>query len=102
MKPTGKGTGVDPARFFTASRLLIVAGKGGVGKTTVSATLALAAARSGLSSLMVEVEGKSGLSSMDGVPAFSYDEVELAAADPGTGTASVRARTLTPDEALIE
>jgi anion-transporting ArsA/GET3 family ATPase len=85
---------VDPAQFFTASRLLIVAGKGGVGKTTVSATLALAAARSGLSSLIVEVEGKSGLASMFGVPAFAYDEVDL--------TDGVRARTLTPDEALVE
>jgi anion-transporting ArsA/GET3 family ATPase len=93
---------VDPAQFFTASRLLIVAGKGGVGKTTVSATVALAAARSGLSSLIIEVEGKSGLSSMYGVPSFSYDEVELAPADPDAGTASVRARTLTPDEALVE
>lgn len=102
MKPTVRGTGVDPAQFFTASRLLIVAGKGGVGKTTVSATVARAAARSGLSSLIVEVEGKSGLSSMYGVPAFSYEEVELAAADPAAGTASVRARTLTPDEALVE
>ncbi len=97
-----RGTGVDPAQFFTASRLLIVAGKGGVGKTTVSATVALAAARSGLSSLIIEVEGKSGLSSMYGVPAFSYDEVELAAADPEAGRASIRARTLTPDEALVE
>ena len=102
MKPTVRGTGVDPAQFFTASRLLIVAGKGGVGKTTVSATVARAAARSGLSSLIVEVEGKSGLSSMYGVPAFSYEEVELAGADPKAGTASVRARTLTPDEALVE
>ena len=93
---------MDPAQFFTASRLLIVAGKGGVGKTTVSATLALAAARSGLSSLIIEVEGKSGLSSMYGVPAFSYDEVVLAEADPDAGLAAVRARTLTPDEALVE
>jgi anion-transporting ArsA/GET3 family ATPase len=93
---------VDPAQFFTASRLLIVAGKGGVGKTTVSATVALAAARSGLSSLIIEVEGKSGLSSMYGVPAFSYDEVELAPSDPEAGRAAVRARTLTPDEALVE
>lgn len=85
---------MDPAQFFTASRLLIVAGKGGVGKTTVSAAVALAAARSGLSSLIIEVEGKSGLASMFGVPAFSYDEVEL--------TEGVRARTLTPDEALVE
>ena len=93
---------MDPAQFFTASRLVIVAGKGGVGKTTVSATLARAAAARGLSSLIIEVEGKSGLASMYGSPAFSYEEVTLAAADEATGRAAVRARTLTPDEALLE
>ena len=93
---------MDPARFFTASRLVIVAGKGGVGKTTVSATFARAASLAGLSSLIVEVEGKSGLASMYGCPAFSYDEVTLAEADDTAGTAEVRARTLTPDEALVE
>lgn len=93
---------MDPAAFFTASRLVIVAGKGGVGKTTVSATVARAAARSGLSSLIIEVEGKSGLAAMYGSPAFSYDEVTLSEADPAAGLAAVRARTLTPDEALVE
>ncbi|RPI12042.1 MAG: hypothetical protein EHM63_00450, partial [Actinobacteria bacterium] len=34
--------------FFATSRLVIVAGKGGVGKTTVTAALAAAAAKSGL------------------------------------------------------
>ena len=34
---------VDPAQFLTAPRVTIVAGKGGVGKTTVTAALALAA-----------------------------------------------------------
>ncbi len=97
-----RGLRVDPAQFFAASRLVIVAGKGGVGKTTVSATLARAAARRGLSTLIVEVEGKSGLASMYGQPAFSYDEVVLAEADEDAGTAQVRARTLTPDEALVE
>ena len=93
---------MDPAQFFAASRLVIVAGKGGVGKTTVSATLALAAARQGLTSLIVEVEGKSGLASMYGCPPFSYEEVTLAADDPELGSAAVRGRTLTPDEALVE
>ncbi len=93
---------MDPAQFFAASRLVIVAGKGGVGKTTVSATLARAAARRGLSSLIVEVEGKSGLATMYGQPTFSYDEVTLSPEDPSAGLASVRARTLTPDEALVE
>ncbi|MCU1357357.1 MAG: hypothetical protein JWM89_2775 [Acidimicrobiales bacterium] len=93
---------MDPAQFFTASRLVIVAGKGGVGKTTVTAALARAAAEHGLSSLIIEVEGKSGLASMYGSPAFSYEEVTLAEADEGAGRAAVRARTLTPDDALIE
>jgi anion-transporting ArsA/GET3 family ATPase len=100
VKPTVRE--VDPATFFTASRLVIVAGKGGVGKTTVSAALALAAARRGLTSLIVEVEGKSGLASMYHQPTFAYEEVVLAEADPAAGTGAVRARTLTPDEALVE
>ncbi len=93
---------MDPAQFFAASRLVIVAGKGGVGKTTVSATIARAAAKRGLTSLIVEVEGKSALAAMYGKPVFSYDEVTLAEADPDRGVAEVRARTLTPDEALVE
>lgn len=93
---------MDPAQFFAASRLVIVAGKGGVGKTTVSATLALAAARRGLTSSIIEVEGKSGLAAMYGKPRFTYDEVDLYDADPAAGHGSVRARTLTPDEALLE
>ena len=73
---------MDPGQFFTASRLVIVAGKGGVGKTTVTAALARAASREGLRTLVVEVEGKSGIAAMFGVEQFAYDEVVLAAADP--------------------
>ena len=93
---------VDPARFFGASRLVIVAGKGGVGKTTVSAALARAAARTGLSSLVIEVEGKSGLPTMFGQGALDYEEVILSAGGGPAAEGEVRARTLTPDEALLE
>lgn len=79
-----------------------MAGKGGVGKTTVSAALARAAALAGLSTLIVEVEGKSGLSTLFGQPSFDYDEVILSPGGGPTGAADVRARTLTPDDALIE
>ena len=81
-------------QFCSTSRVLIVAGKGGVGKTTVTASLATTAARAGLSVLIVEVEGKSGLSAAFGTPDLGYEEAELA---PG-----VRARTLTPDHALVD
>jgi anion-transporting ArsA/GET3 family ATPase len=93
---------VDPAQFFAASRLVIVAGKGGVGKTTVSATLARAAALAGLSTLVVEVEGKSGLPAMFGQRALGYDETVLSPGGGPNGAADVRARTLTPDHALVE
>ena len=79
-----------------------MAGKGGVGKTTVSAALARAAALSGLSALIVEVEGKSGLATLFGQPPFDYTEVVLSPGGGRDGAADVSARTLTPDDALIE
>jgi anion-transporting ArsA/GET3 family ATPase len=91
---------LDPAGFCTQSRVVIVAGKGGVGKTTVTAALARMASRAGLSTLIVEIEGKSGLSSAFGAPALDYHEIDLVPAGPGEG--GVRGRTLTPDEALLE
>jgi anion-transporting ArsA/GET3 family ATPase len=85
---------LDPATFFAASRVVIVAGKGGVGKTTVTATLARAAAQRGLKALIVEVEGKSGLATMFGAEDLGYEEIELAE--------GLRARTITPDAAMVE
>jgi anion-transporting ArsA/GET3 family ATPase len=93
---------VDPAQFFAASRVLIVAGKGGVGKTTVSAALARAAALTGLSTLIVEVEGKSGLAGLFRQPPLDYEEVVLSPGGGTEGAGDVRARTLTPDDALLE
>jgi anion-transporting ArsA/GET3 family ATPase len=80
-----------------------VAGKGGVGKTTVSAALARMSARLGLASLIIEVEGKSGLASAFGhTDSLTYHETILAAGGGPDGAADVRARTLTPDDALLE
>jgi Mrp family chromosome partitioning ATPase len=93
---------VDPEQFFGASRLVIVAGKGGVGKTTVSAALAHAAALTGLSTLIVEVEGRTGLPAMFGQGELGYDDVVLSPGGGPDGAADVRARTLTADAALLE
>jgi anion-transporting ArsA/GET3 family ATPase len=92
---------MDTGGFLTRSRVLIVAGKGGVGKTTVAAAVARAAARAGLSALIVEIEGKSGLTAAFGHPdQLVYDE---AVVHPGAGgEPEIRARTLTPDAALLE
>ncbi|MGA0893178.1 MAG: ArsA family ATPase [Ilumatobacteraceae bacterium] len=48
----------DSLNFVTAARVTIVAGKGGVGKTTVTAVLARAAADRGLRVAVVELDGK--------------------------------------------
>jgi anion-transporting ArsA/GET3 family ATPase len=106
---------VDPEQFFTASGVIIVAGKGGVGKTAVTAACAVAASAVGLRTLVVEVEGKGGLAAMFGSDRLSYDELVLVPAGghtdlgdgtggtDGTGTAGgVTARTITPDDALLD
>ena len=102
---------MDPSDFFTASRVLIVAGKGGVGKTTVSAALGVAASRAGIDTLLVEIEGKRGLATVfessgaaaDTDPAeLHYDDTVLIPADSGSGGAALRARTIRADAALMD
>ena len=85
---------MDPAEFLRASRVVIVAGKGGVGKTTVTAALAQRAGLLGLRTLIVELDGRSGLPELFGAPLLGYQPIELAE--------NVTARTLTPDDALFE
>jgi anion-transporting ArsA/GET3 family ATPase len=95
---------VVAASFSPPARVTIVAGKGGVGKTTVTAALAYLAAGAGLTTLIVEVEGKSGLSALFGrAGALTYQEtVLLPAGGAAPGSGEIRARTLTPDDALVE
>jgi anion-transporting ArsA/GET3 family ATPase len=89
---------MDVASFFRQSRVLVVAGKGGVGKTTVTAAMARAAARSGLSVLVVELEGKTGVPAAFGrAGALEYEETVLA-----DGPSTISARRITPDDALLE
>lgn len=73
-----------------------------MGKTTVAAALARAAARTGLTTLIVEVEGKSGLPALFGQRELGYDETTLMAGGTPDGAADVRARALTPDDALLD
>lgn len=65
------------ARAFDGVRLHIVTGKGGVGKTTVAASLALSLASQGKRVLLVEVEGRQGISQTFDVPPLGNDEVRL-------------------------
>jgi anion-transporting ArsA/GET3 family ATPase len=71
-------TGIDPK-----ARLHIVTGKGGTGKTTVAAALALALASTGRKTLLVEVEGRQALAQLFDVAALPYEERCLVSASRG-------------------
>jgi anion-transporting ArsA/GET3 family ATPase len=97
---------MDVGTFCSQSHVLVVAGKGGVGKTTMTAAIARMASVNGLSVLIVELEGKSGITGAFGLDEdLGYEEIELQAARTAGGgpdQASIRARRITPDDALLE
>ena len=71
-----------PARLSKA-RLHFVTGKGGTGKSTVAAALALTLAAGGRKVLLVEVEGRQGIAQLFDVPPLPYAEVKIATAERG-------------------
>jgi anion-transporting ArsA/GET3 family ATPase len=71
-------------RSLAEARLHVVTGKGGTGKTTVAAALALALASQGKRVLLAEVEGRQGISQTFDVPPLGDDEVQLVR-DPSGG-----------------
>jgi len=84
---------------FDGVRLHVVTGKGGTGKTTVAAALALALATDGRRVLLTEVEGRQGLARLLDVPPLTYGERRVGLA-PGGG--AVYALAVDPEEALLE
>jgi anion-transporting ArsA/GET3 family ATPase len=75
-------------------RLVVVTGKGGVGKTTVAAALGLLAARRGRRTVVCEVAQQERLAGLFGVHDVGHTEVELA---PGLFSVSVQ-----PERAMHE
>ena len=59
-------------------RLVIVVGKGGVGKTTVAAALGIAAARAGKRTMVCEVAEQEQITQVFGKPAAGFNETEVA------------------------
>ncbi len=85
-------------------RLHVVTGKGGTGKSTVAAALALALATRGKNVLLCEVEGRQGIARMFDVDPLPYAERRLTtglpddSGEPGV----VHALHIDPESALLE
>jgi anion-transporting ArsA/GET3 family ATPase len=81
------------------ARLHVVTGKGGTGKTTVAAALALGLAAGGHRTLLVEVEGRQGIAELFGLPPLPYEERRVAGTEDG---GEVRALAVDAELALLE
>ena len=77
----------------------MVTGKGGTGKTTVAAAMALALAEQGQRILLVEVEGRQGLAQLFDIPPLPYVETRIA---QGPGGGEVFALAVDAEAALLE
>jgi anion-transporting ArsA/GET3 family ATPase len=81
-------------------RLHVVTGKGGTGKSTVAAALALALASRGKSVLLCEVEGRQGIAQLFDVPPLPYEERRVVQGPNDGG--DLYALAIDPESALLE
>ena len=77
-----------------SQRIVVVTGKGGVGKTTVAASLGLAAASAGRRTLLVETSGARHIAPLFGVESTGYAPVAL--------SEKLFTLSITPEEAIEE
>ncbi len=88
-------------------RLHVVTGKGGTGKTTIAAALAVALASSRRRVLLIEVEGRQGIARLFDSPPLPYAERKIAIGQGGNGDAGmpggdVYALAIDPEGALLD
>src|SRR5690348_15806966 len=91
----------QPTRDFSEALLHIVTGKGGTGKTTIAASLALALASRGKNVLLCEVEGRQGIAQVFDIPPLPYEE-RLIARGAQAGHGDVYAIAIDAEAALLE
>jgi anion-transporting ArsA/GET3 family ATPase len=96
--PSGGSSVGWPSRLSKV-RLHFVTGKGGTGKSTVAAALALTLASGGHKVLLVEVEGRQGIAQLFDVPPLPYQELKIATAEHG---GHVNALAIDIDAAFLE
>ena len=81
-RPSG-GSSVGWPTRLSKVRLHFVTGKGGTGKSTIAAALALTLAAGGRKVLLIEVEGRQGIAQLFDVPPLPYQELKIATAERG-------------------
>lgn len=79
---------------LASRRVVFVTGKGGVGKTTVAASIAMASARSGKRVLLCETQGATRVPALFGKPSKGYEATGLAN--------NLYTLSITPEEAIRE
>ncbi|MFS0896613.1 ArsA family ATPase [Mycolicibacterium litorale] len=96
---TNGGRAVGWPSRLSEAKLHFVTGKGGTGKSTIAAALALALASGGRKVLLVEVEGRQGIAQLFDVPPLPYKEVKIATAEGG---GQVNALAVDTEAAFLE
>ena len=83
--------------WLASASVLVVAGKGGVGSSTVAAAVATAAARDGADVLFISVDGRPGMGPLLGGREINDREQTLQRLEGG---GKIRARTIPADQAF--
>lgn len=82
-----------------STELHVVTGKGGTGKTTVAAALAMALSGRGRKVLLCEVEGRQGIAQLFDVAPLPYEERRISVGPDG---GEIHALAIDPESALLE
>jgi anion-transporting ArsA/GET3 family ATPase len=93
-------TSPAPDQRWDDVRLHVVTGKGGTGKSTVAAALALGLASRGRTVLLCEVEGRQGIAQLFDVAPLPYEERRVAQGPSDGG--DLYALAIDPESALLE